>query len=104
VRVGMSHNTVKSIELMGWLVRLVTPVSGIVVDPWCGSGSTGIAAVLEHRHFLGFELDPKFATIARLRIGYWERIEQETAPLLKAAGVDVKVREEGQRSLFGGGG
>lgn len=45
-----------------------------------------------------------FATIARLRIGYWERIEQETAPLLKAAGVDVKVREEGQRSLFGGGG
>jgi DNA modification methylase len=49
------HPTVKPIALMRWLCRLVTPAGGLVVDPFCGSGSTGVAAVLERFRFVGFE-------------------------------------------------
>jgi DNA modification methylase len=64
------HPTVKPIELMRWLVRLVTPPGGVVLDPFCGSGSTGCAAVLEGFRFVGMERgdppgDPTFANIAR---------------------------------------
>ena len=47
------HPTVKPIDLMRWLVRLITPADGLVLDPFCGSGTTGIGAVLEGRRFLG---------------------------------------------------
>jgi DNA modification methylase len=54
------HPTVKPIALMEWLVRLITPEGGVVLDPWTGSGSTGVAvmrcAALRAR-FVGFELD-----------------------------------------------
>jgi site-specific DNA-methyltransferase (adenine-specific) len=49
------HPTVKPIALMRWLCRLVTPPGGLVLDPFCGSGSTGVAAVLERFRFVGFE-------------------------------------------------
>lgn len=51
------HSTVKPLALMRWLVRLVTPPGGIVIDFFTGSGTTGVAAVLEGRRFLGVELD-----------------------------------------------
>jgi site-specific DNA-methyltransferase (adenine-specific) len=63
-----AHPTVKPIEVMRWLVRLACPPEGLVLDPFCGSGSTGIAAVLEGRHFLGIELDPNHVQLARTRI------------------------------------
>jgi site-specific DNA-methyltransferase (adenine-specific) len=66
-----AHPTVKPIELMRWLVRLITPPDGLVVDPFCGSGSTGIAAALEHRRFLGIELSPEYVEIAQARITHW---------------------------------
>ena len=56
---------------MRWLARLACPEGGLVVDPFCGSGSTGCAAVLEGRRFLGVELDPGYAAIARARIAHW---------------------------------
>jgi DNA modification methylase len=56
---------------MRWLVRLATPEHGLVLDPFCGSGSTGAAAVLEGRRFLGIELDADYAVIARARIAHW---------------------------------
>lgn len=65
------HPTVKSIDLMRWLVRLVTPHSGVVLDPFAGSGTTGCAAVLEGMRFLGIERDEKFAAIAGARIAHW---------------------------------
>jgi site-specific DNA-methyltransferase (adenine-specific) len=65
------HPTVKPIALMRWLVRLVTPPGGLVLDPFCGSGSTGAAAALEGRHFLGIELSREYAEIAAARIGHW---------------------------------
>lgn len=64
------HPTVKPIELMRWLTRLVTPEGGVVLDPFCGSGSTGCAAVLEDRRFIGIERDPEHAKVARSRIGH----------------------------------
>lgn len=66
-----THPTVKPIALMRWLVRLVVPVGGVVLDPFCGSGTTGIAAVLEHRGFLGVERHDRHVGLARARIAYW---------------------------------
>ena len=63
-----THPTVKPIELMRWLCRLVTPPGGLIVDPFCGSGSTGCAAVLEGFNFLGIEREPEFAALAAARV------------------------------------
>ena len=65
------HPTVKPIALMRWLVRLIAPPNGIVLDPFCGSGSTGAAAVLEGRQFLGIEREAKYIDIACARITHW---------------------------------
>lgn len=62
------HPTVKPIALMRWLVRLITPPGGVVLDPFCGSGTTGIAALAEGARFLGIEVDPAYVAIARARI------------------------------------
>jgi site-specific DNA-methyltransferase (adenine-specific) len=66
------HPTVKPIALMRWLVRLVTPPGGLVLDPFNGSGSTGIAAVLEGFRYIGIEQAAEYAEIARCRIAHWE--------------------------------
>jgi DNA modification methylase len=62
------HPTVKPTDLMRYLVRLVTPPGGTVLDPFMGSGSTGKAANIEGFSFIGIELDPKWNAIARARI------------------------------------
>lgn len=64
------HPTVKPTDLMRWLVRLITPANGLVLDPFMGSGSTGKAAVLEGRRFLGIDLTPEYVEIARARIDF----------------------------------
>ncbi|MCB0135005.1 MAG: site-specific DNA-methyltransferase [Caldilineaceae bacterium] len=63
------HPTVKPVALMRYLVRLVTPPGGVVLDPFCGSGSTGIGAVVEGFRFVGIERETEYVEIARLRIG-----------------------------------
>jgi DNA modification methylase len=65
------HPTVKPIELMRWLVRLASPKEGLVLDPFCGSGSTGAAAVLEDCRFLGIERDSTYVQVAEARIAHW---------------------------------
>lgn len=62
------HPTVKPIALMEWLVRLVTPPGGVVLDPFMGSGSTGIAAVKQHFKFVGVELSEDYFKVAQERI------------------------------------
>lgn len=62
------HPTVKPIAMMRWLCRLVTPPGGVVLDPFTGSGTTGIAALQEGFRFIGIERDPEYARIAELRI------------------------------------
>jgi site-specific DNA-methyltransferase (adenine-specific) len=66
------HPTVKPIALMRWLVRLVTPPDGLILDPFLGSGTTGIAAVLEGFHVIGIEQDSEYLDIARRRIAHWQ--------------------------------
>ena len=67
-RMKNRHPTVKPVDLMRWLVRLIAPPGGVVLDPFMGSGSTGKAAMLEGFDFVGCELDPVHAEIAELRI------------------------------------
>jgi len=62
------HPTVKPVKLMQWLCRLVTPPGGLVLDPFTGSGTTGIAALREGFDFHGMERDPEYREIARARI------------------------------------
>jgi site-specific DNA-methyltransferase (adenine-specific) len=64
------HPTVKPLELMRWLVRLLCPPGGLVLDPTAGSGTTGAAAALEGRRFLGIELEPAYVEIAAARIAH----------------------------------
>jgi site-specific DNA-methyltransferase (adenine-specific) len=68
---GNNHPTVKPIELMKYLIRLVTPPGGTVLDPFNGSGSTGCAAVELGMTYIGCELDPAYVAIARSRIEAW---------------------------------
>lgn len=62
------HPTEKPVALMRQLVVAVTPQGGTVLDPFSGSGSTGSAAVLEGRNFIGVEREDSYCEIARARI------------------------------------
>jgi site-specific DNA-methyltransferase (adenine-specific) len=64
------HPTVKPWSLMAWCINLVCPANGVVVDPFMGSGSTGIAAVRTGRNFIGIEQNAAYYDIARARIGH----------------------------------
>jgi site-specific DNA-methyltransferase (adenine-specific) len=76
------HVTVKPVALMRYLCRLVTPEGGTVLDPFAGSGSTGKAAALEGFGFLGFELDPEYAAVAKARIEHAVRSRANQPPAL----------------------
>lgn len=65
-----THPTVKPTKLMRYLVRLVTPKGGTVLDPFAGSGSTGKAAVLEWCNFIGIDLDADYTAIAERRVAH----------------------------------
>ncbi len=87
------HPTVKPVNLMRWLIRLVTPVNGLVLEPFLGSGTTGVAASLEGFRSIGIEREPDYADICLQRIKNAEgvgiveidglkieRLEEETWP------------------------
>jgi DNA modification methylase len=65
------HPTVKPVDLMRYLCRLVTPPGGVVLDPFMGSGTTGIAAIQEGFDFVGIEREADYAEIAAARIAHW---------------------------------
>ena len=69
------HPTVKPTELMTYLIRLVTPPNGIVLDPFMGSGSTGKACMREGFQFVGIEREEEYMEIAQHRIE-WEYKQQ----------------------------
>jgi site-specific DNA-methyltransferase (adenine-specific) len=62
------HPTVKSIDLMRWLCRLITPPNGVILDPFTGSGTTGVAALEEGFQFFGIEKEAEYFEIAKARI------------------------------------
>ena len=63
-----THPTVKPQKLMRYLCKLVTPPGGTVLDPFMGSGSTGLAALSEGFRFIGIEREPEYFEIAEKRI------------------------------------
>jgi site-specific DNA-methyltransferase (adenine-specific) len=74
---------------MRWLVRLVTPQGGTVLDPFTGSGTTGIAAGLEAFDFVGVEREPEYAEIARARIKWWAGQTGTVEEILRRHGLAV---------------
>lgn len=92
------HPTVKPVALMEWLVRLVTPPGGTVLDPFLGSGTTGCAAVRLGFEFVGIEREAEYAAIAERRIKL-----AENAPRAKPLSALVRSDDgvlPGQISLF----
>lgn len=82
------HPTVKPTELMQYLVRLVTPKGGVVLDPFNGSGSTGKAVIYENRErdkgykYIGIELNEEYLNISKARIEYVCNLPIETQQTL----------------------
>jgi len=82
------HPCPKPIEYGEWLVQRAATDGGIVLDPFAGSGTTGVACVKLNRQFLGFEIDPEYCRIAN------ERIEAARK------GLTVQELKAGQKTLF----
>jgi hypothetical protein len=69
---GTAHPTVKPLTLMRWLVRLVTPPGGTVLEPFAGSGTTLEAALLEGFHAIGIEANEDYLPLIRQRLARHE--------------------------------
>jgi site-specific DNA-methyltransferase (adenine-specific) len=91
------HPTVKPIKLMQYLVRLITPPNGIVLDPFCGSGTTGVACKLEGVQFVGLEQDAEYCKIAQSRIDNYEEEIEEIVYVTNEQGGKTQII---QTSLF----
>ena len=70
--IGMTHNTVKPVRIMETLLADV-PTSCLVVDPFFGSGTTGVACLRTGHDLIGIEQDPSHLTISDQRVRYWAR-------------------------------
>jgi len=70
------HPTVKPLALMRYLIKLVTPPNGLVLDPFLGSGSTAVAAILEGFNWVGCEMTEDYWPIIEARVA-WAQKEQE---------------------------
>lgn len=104
---GKVHPTEKPIELMKYYIENSTNVGDTVLDPFMGSGSTGVAALKTGRNFIGFEIDPAFYSIAEQRV---QEIDDKckNSSVVEAmanvetskaeGGIDIKAIEK----LFGG--
>ena len=86
---GNNHPTVKPVDLMKYLCRLVTPPNGIVLDPFMGSGTTGIAATVEGFNFIGVEMSEEYLKIADTRISHWVDEKEE-----------LIIEERKQKTIF----
>ncbi len=95
------HETVKPVDLMRWLVRLVTPPGGLVLDPFNGSGTTGCAAMVEGMRYIGCEMDPAHAALARERIAWWEEHGARSVEAWKARRRTEDEADPRQGDLFG---
>ena len=65
-----NHPTIKPFGIMEWLIKLITPEGEIVLDPFMGSGTTGIMCVKNSRDFIGIEMDEHYYSISQTRINY----------------------------------
>jgi site-specific DNA-methyltransferase (adenine-specific) len=98
-----THMTVKPIAIMRWLIDLACPEGGTVLDPFNGSGSTGCAAVLAGREYVGIELDTEgegYLDISAARIMHWASEGEETSDTAISEAPVIPLR----RDLPGGTG
>ena len=70
-----SHPTVKPVALMAYLCKLITPVGGTILDPFNGSGSTGMAAIQEGFSYVGIDLDEEHIKVSDARIRAWNKLD-----------------------------
>jgi site-specific DNA-methyltransferase (adenine-specific) len=75
------HPTQKPIEVMAWCIRQLPPPATLILDPFMGSGTTGVAAVSLDRKFIGIEIEPKYFDIACRRIS--EELRKPRLPLIE---------------------
>ncbi len=96
VRRRNTHPTVKPLRLLRWLVTLVTPPGGVVIDPFLGSGTTAVAAVELGLRWGGAEVNPEYWSIIEARVAAVERPPyQGVAPTLRRACRRLRRRAEG---------
>jgi hypothetical protein len=103
---GVMHPTVKPLELVRWLVRLVTPPGGTVLDPFIGSGTTAQAAQRESLHCIGIEREPSYVPLIEARLGLREnttRIAHEAQQYEPLTIADVTPPPGGARVIFRNG-
>lgn len=89
---GTDHPTVKPLWLMADIIEAFTDPDDLILDPFCGSGTTGVAALRLGRRFIGIERESKWAELSR------ERLRAEES------GSTLQARRAGQRGLFEGTG
>ena len=90
VRVGRTHPTEKPVAMLREIVRAVTRPGDLVLDPFCGTGSTGAACLAEGRRFMGIDLDPAHVATARRRLRAISRAHvQVKAPARLHAPIDA---------------
>jgi DNA modification methylase len=94
------HPTVKPVKLMQYLVRLITPADGIVLDPFCGSGTTGIACKLQGIRFVGMEQDAEYCKIAEARINNWDDAEEDEIEIISEKKDDNSTYEVDKNNTF----
>ena len=95
-----THPTVKPVSVMRWLSRLVTAPSGVVLDPFMGSGTTGVAAACEGMKFVGIEQDARFFELAQQRIAHAVRAVDEQPDLVRAIERAVAAASESQTAMW----
>lgn len=93
-RLGSKHPTVKPVDLMRWLCRLVTPPGGLIVDPFAGSGTTGVAAIAEGFDAILIEREPGFADDSRRRIAWALGQAPHTSELVRKQAARAKMDDD----------
>lgn len=96
------HTTVKPIELMRYLVRMITPPNGICLDPYLGSGTTAIACEMEKFSYIGIELDEQYVEIAKARVSAVKDYEThlDTKTVIKESIKEDMEKEKGIQTIF----
>ena len=90
------HPTCKPIRLMEWLCNLLCPPGGLILDPFMGSGTTGIAAGRNGFDFIGCELDPGYFELCPQRIAHWTHYRPE----LKKVSNPIPLQPTNTPTLF----
>jgi site-specific DNA-methyltransferase (adenine-specific) len=83
---------------MQYLVKMITPPNGIVLDPFCGSGTTGVACKLDGFQFVGLEQDPEYCKIAQARINNFVS-EVDEIQSIEEESKETTINKKGKNQL-----